>query len=69
MGDSSPVSLTPNAVLLNTCPGFGLVGVIKILSPVQTSPGAKERHKQDCMELRQGGQELNQDCLGHRTNQ
>lgn len=69
VGDSSRVSLTPKAVLLNTCPGFGLLRAIKILSTVQTAPGAREHHEQDCTELRQGGQGLNQDYLGHWTNQ
>lgn len=37
------VSLTPKPVFLNTCPGFGLVLAVDILSPVKTGARASGR--------------------------
>ena len=43
------VTLTPNPVFLNTCPGFGLVVLaIDILSSAET--GARDHHEEDCKE-------------------
>lgn len=56
MAESSPGKFNSKTCVTKHCPGFGLARAIEILSPVQTSPGAREHLEEDCTELGQGGQ-------------